>query len=154
MAPSALNWNVIDQLRQGLSVPFVLKGIMTPEEADAAVKHGVQGIVVSDYGGLLSKGMAPAIEVLPSIVDAGRRTGSGSRRWKLSPRLRCLQGAGLRRDCGHVGPAGHVGPGRLRRGRSAIRGGDAADRLGRDFGQCGTPTIKSITRAHVKIHQA
>jgi 4-hydroxymandelate oxidase len=35
-----------------------------------AIKRGVQGIVVSNYGGLLSPGMASSMEMLPSIADA------------------------------------------------------------------------------------
>ncbi len=70
MARPAINWNVIDQLRKGLNVPVLIKGIMTPEEAGAAIKRGVQGIVVSNYGGLLTPGMVSSMEMLPSITDA------------------------------------------------------------------------------------
>jgi 4-hydroxymandelate oxidase len=68
--PPALNWGVIDQLRKGINVPFLIKGIVTPEEADAAIRHGVQGIVVSNYGGLLTPGTAPPMEMLSSIAKA------------------------------------------------------------------------------------
>ncbi|MEO8053433.1 MAG: alpha-hydroxy-acid oxidizing protein [Acidobacteriota bacterium] len=154
MAPAALNWKVIDQLRQGLTVPFLLKGIMTPEEADAAVKAGVQGIVVSDYGGLLVKGMATPIEVLPSIVDA------------VGGRVPVLVDGSFRRGS-DVFKALAFGATAVMLGRPAMWGLAAygADGvqgvvemlqtdLGRDLGQCGTPTIKSIARAHVKIHLA
>jgi 4-hydroxymandelate oxidase len=66
----ALNWDAIDQLRKGIDVPFLIKGIMTPDEAETAIKRGVQGIVVSNYGGLLTPGMASSMEMLPSIADA------------------------------------------------------------------------------------
>ncbi len=66
----ALNWDVIDRLRKGTNVPLLIKGIMTPDEAETAIKRGVQGIVVSNYGGLLSPGMASSMEMLPSIADA------------------------------------------------------------------------------------
>src|SRR5207302_6320563 len=69
MSRPAVNWDVIDQIRKGIDVPVLIKGIMTPEEAEAAVKRGIQGIVVSNYGGLLTPGMAPAMEMLPSIAD-------------------------------------------------------------------------------------
>jgi isopentenyl diphosphate isomerase/L-lactate dehydrogenase-like FMN-dependent dehydrogenase len=67
---SSINWNGIDQVRKRVSVPVLIKGIMTPEETQEAVKRGIQGIVVSNYGGFLVPGMAPAIEMLPSISDA------------------------------------------------------------------------------------
>ena len=153
MAPAALNWNVIDQLRQGLSVPFVLKGIMSSEEADAAIKHGVQGIVVSDYGSLLTKGMAPAIEVLPSIVDA------------VGGRVPVLVDGSFRRGS-DVFKALAFGATAVMIGRPAMwglaaYGADGVQSvvemlqtdLGRDLGQCGTPTLKAISRAHVKVHQ-
>jgi 4-hydroxymandelate oxidase len=70
MSHPALNWNIIDQMRKGINVPVLIKGIMTPEEAEAAIKRGLQGIVVSNYGGLLTPGMASPMEMLPSIADA------------------------------------------------------------------------------------
>ena len=70
MSRPALNWDVIDQLRKGVNVPVLIKGIMTPEEANAAITRGVQGIVVSNYGGLLTPGMASSMEMLPLIADA------------------------------------------------------------------------------------
>ena len=66
----ALDWSVIDQLRQGLTVSVVLKGIMNPEEADTAVKRGVQGLIVSNYGGRFVQGLASPFAMLPSIADA------------------------------------------------------------------------------------
>jgi 4-hydroxymandelate oxidase len=64
-----LDWAWIDQVRQGLTAPFLLKGVMSPEEARAAVAKGVDGIVVSN-GGRRSPGLAAPIEMLPSVVDA------------------------------------------------------------------------------------
>jgi 4-hydroxymandelate oxidase len=65
-----LDWSAIDRLRQGLSVPFLLKGIMSPEEARTAVQKGVQGIIVSSYSPRRARGVAQPIEVLPSVADA------------------------------------------------------------------------------------
>jgi isopentenyl diphosphate isomerase/L-lactate dehydrogenase-like FMN-dependent dehydrogenase len=54
MSRPALNWDMLDQLREGINVPVLIKGIMTPEEADAAIRRGARGIAVSSYGGLLT----------------------------------------------------------------------------------------------------
>ena len=114
----------------------------------------VQGIVVSDYGSLLTKGMAPAIEVLPSIVDAvGGRVpvlvdGSFRRGSDIFKALAFGATAVYDRT------PGHVGFGRVRRGRCAVGSRDVPDGVGRDLGPCGTPTLKAISRAHVKVHQA
>jgi isopentenyl diphosphate isomerase/L-lactate dehydrogenase-like FMN-dependent dehydrogenase len=62
------NWRAIEQLRQGLGVPVLLKGVMTPEDAKRAIERDIKGLVVSD-GGL--SGVRPApMDVLPSVVDA------------------------------------------------------------------------------------
>ena len=51
-------------------LPFLLKGIMTPEGARKAVETGAYGIVVSNHGGrVLDHTPAPA-EMLPAIRDA------------------------------------------------------------------------------------
>jgi len=66
----AMDWSWVDRLRQGITVPLVLKGIMSPEEAETAVKRGVQGLVVSSHGGRFAGGLAAPIDLLPSIADA------------------------------------------------------------------------------------
>jgi isopentenyl diphosphate isomerase/L-lactate dehydrogenase-like FMN-dependent dehydrogenase len=63
------DWSAIDRLRLGLKIPVVLKGIMSPEEARAAIGKGIDGIVVSSHG-QPGSGMAASIEVLPAIAEA------------------------------------------------------------------------------------
>jgi isopentenyl diphosphate isomerase/L-lactate dehydrogenase-like FMN-dependent dehydrogenase len=62
-----LDWKTIDQLRSGVTVPVLIKGIRTVEDAKAAIQRGVQGIVVSNYG---AAAKPATIETLPAIVDA------------------------------------------------------------------------------------
>jgi isopentenyl diphosphate isomerase/L-lactate dehydrogenase-like FMN-dependent dehydrogenase len=64
------DWAALDVLRKGLTVPFLLKGVMNPAEARAAVERGWQGIVVSNYRGPGATGLVSSIEVLPTIVEA------------------------------------------------------------------------------------
>ena len=54
---------------------LIVKGILTPQDAERAIAKGADGIVVSNHGGRnFDSSMAP-IAVLPSIVDAvGHRT--------------------------------------------------------------------------------
>jgi isopentenyl diphosphate isomerase/L-lactate dehydrogenase-like FMN-dependent dehydrogenase len=68
-APVAVNWAAVDSLKQGLTVPVIVKGITTPADATAALSHGAQGLIVSNYGGLLTTKDAPILD-LASIVDA------------------------------------------------------------------------------------
>jgi lactate 2-monooxygenase len=46
-----ITWPDLEWLRAQLSVPLLLKGIVTAEDALLAVEHGVDGIVVSNHGG-------------------------------------------------------------------------------------------------------
>nr|WP_321464949.1 alpha-hydroxy-acid oxidizing protein [uncultured Desulfobulbus sp.] len=68
-------------------LPFILKGIMTADEAEAAVKAGAAAIVVSNHGGRVLDFTPGAAEVLPEIAarvkgkalifaDGGVRSGS------------------------------------------------------------------------------
>jgi isopentenyl diphosphate isomerase/L-lactate dehydrogenase-like FMN-dependent dehydrogenase len=56
-------------------LPFLVKGIMTPDEAETAVAAGAAGIVVSNHGGRILDHTPGAAEVLPDIARAvGGRT--------------------------------------------------------------------------------
>jgi 4-hydroxymandelate oxidase len=63
-------WRDLDWLRSITSLPIVLKGIQTPEDAALAAQNGVSGIVVSNHGGYNLPGVAATIAVLPEIADA------------------------------------------------------------------------------------
>ena len=49
---------------------FVLKGVMTPDEAVLAVEAGCDGLVVSSHGGRVLDHMPGTADVLPAIADA------------------------------------------------------------------------------------
>jgi isopentenyl diphosphate isomerase/L-lactate dehydrogenase-like FMN-dependent dehydrogenase len=66
----SLSWKDIDWLRSFTSLPIIVKGIMTTEDARIALDHGVAGIVVSNHGGRQLDGAPATIEALPEIVDA------------------------------------------------------------------------------------
>lgn len=50
--------------------PVAVKGILTGEDARAAVDHGADGIIVSNHGGRQLDGALSAIRALPEVVDA------------------------------------------------------------------------------------
>ena len=143
-APAEPDWAAIDGLRQGLSVPLVVKGIMTPAEAKTALQHGVQGIVVSNWGGA-SKG-APIL-ALASIVDAVAREGAGADGRQRAVRNGRREGAGVRGAGGADCAAGDVGAGGLRGRRRADGGRDAADRTRPGDGDDGQSRRRSHSRA-------
>lgn len=65
-----LTWDSLSWLRSITSLPILLKGILTAEDASLAVQHGVAGIIVSNHGGRQLDGVMPSIEALPEVVEA------------------------------------------------------------------------------------
>lgn len=66
----SLTWEALDWLRGVAKLPIVVKGILTGEDAALAVKHGADGIIVSNHGGRQLDGVAATIEALPEVVRA------------------------------------------------------------------------------------
>ena len=58
------------KIKESTDLPFILKGIMTPEEAELAVEAGVDAIVVSNHGGRVLNHTLGVAEVLPAIARA------------------------------------------------------------------------------------
>ena len=69
-ADCATTWPVLKDLKAATSLPIVVKGILTAEDARMAVAHGAAAIVVSNHGGRQLDGVAATLEVLPEIVTA------------------------------------------------------------------------------------
>ena len=65
-----LTWESLAWLRSLTSLPLLLKGILTAEDAALAVEHGVAGIIVSNHGGRQLDGAIASIEALPEVVEA------------------------------------------------------------------------------------
>ena len=77
----------IKEIVASTDLPFILKGIMTADEAELAVQAGVDAIVVSNHGGRVLDQTLGSADVLPEIaakvkgkvkilVDGGIRTGA------------------------------------------------------------------------------
>jgi isopentenyl diphosphate isomerase/L-lactate dehydrogenase-like FMN-dependent dehydrogenase len=65
-----VTWESLAWLRSLTSLPFVLKGILTAEDAALAVKQGIEGIIVSNHGGRQLDSVPASIEAIPEIVAA------------------------------------------------------------------------------------
>jgi len=65
-----LTWDDLDWLRGLVSVPLLVKGAVTAEDAELALAHGVDGIVVSNHGGRQVDGAVAALDALVEIRDA------------------------------------------------------------------------------------
>ncbi len=62
----------LGELVAATSLPFIVKGVMTREEAELAVAAGAAAIVVSNHGGRVLDHTPGAAEVLPGIAAAVR----------------------------------------------------------------------------------
>lgn len=60
----------IKEVVQSTKLPFILKGVMTAEDALLAVETGASAIVVSNHGGRVLDQTPGVCDVLPEIVDA------------------------------------------------------------------------------------
>ena len=69
MYPLAMNWDVVKRLRDTVKVKLLIKGIVTREDAQLAVEHGVDGVIVSNHGGRAEDTLRPTIESLPEVLD-------------------------------------------------------------------------------------
>jgi lactate 2-monooxygenase len=66
----SLSWDDLGFLRDRTRLPILLKGILHPADALAAVEHGMDGIVVSNHGGRQVDGAIATMDALPGVVDA------------------------------------------------------------------------------------
>jgi lactate 2-monooxygenase len=72
---AALTWADLAFLRRHTRLPFLLKGILHPDDARKALDHGAAGVIVSNHGGRQLDGAVAALDALPGIVEAvGGRT--------------------------------------------------------------------------------
>jgi len=69
---SALSWDEVKRYKDKHSLPLILKGIATVEDAKLAVKHGVDVVYVANHGGRqLDHGLG-STAVLPHVIKAVR----------------------------------------------------------------------------------
>jgi isopentenyl diphosphate isomerase/L-lactate dehydrogenase-like FMN-dependent dehydrogenase len=145
-----LGWGELERLVAESSLPVLVKGLVTAEDAELAVAHGAAGVVVSNHGGR-QLDRAPATgDALPEVVDA------------VAGRATILVDGGIRRGV-DVAIALALGADAVMVGRPAIWGLAAAGSAG--VGQvlgllreeleltlalCGCTSPAALGRAHVR----
>ncbi|MFM9886722.1 MAG: alpha-hydroxy acid oxidase [Burkholderiales bacterium] len=83
----SVDWDFIRYMRDQWKKPLLVKGILHPADAELAVRHGLDGVVLSNHGGRQLDSAVSPIEVLPEIraavgkklklvVDSGIRRGT------------------------------------------------------------------------------
>lgn len=67
---AGLSWDHVKRFKDTHTLPLIIKGIATAEDAMLAVQHGVEVVYVSNHGGRqLDHGLG-SVAVLPSILEA------------------------------------------------------------------------------------
>ena len=67
---ASLTWDDIDKIKNFTSLPVMLKGIATSEDASIGIEHGVDSIWVSNHGGRQLDHGKGSLDILPEVVDA------------------------------------------------------------------------------------
>jgi 4-hydroxymandelate oxidase len=150
--PQRVDWTAVDAIRKGIDVPVLVKGIATPDDARLALKHDVQGLIVSNYGGLLGSVKDAPILALPAIVDA------------VQGNVPVLVDGSFRRGTDIV-KALAFGARAVLVGRPAMWGLAAYGATGvqgvletlqtdlaRYMGMCGVSTVKALDRSVLRVH--
>jgi lactate 2-monooxygenase len=65
-----LTWSDLDWLREQTSLPILVKGVLTADDAERALGHGVDGVIVSNHGGRQVDGAVAALDALVEVRDA------------------------------------------------------------------------------------
>lgn len=124
-----MDWDFVKRLRDFTRVKLVLKGIVTGEDAALAVRHGVDGIIVSNHGGRSEASNRATIDCLPEVVTA------------VDERVPVIVDSGFRRGS-DVFKAIALGARAVAVGRPYLWGLAA-------FGQEGVEAVLSILRAEL-----
>ena len=66
----SMSWEDVDMVRAHWKGRLILKGVLHPDEASQAVKHGVDAIIVSNHGGRQLNGAIASVRALPAVVKA------------------------------------------------------------------------------------
>lgn len=67
---NALTWDYVSRLRGLVKTRLLVKGVMTAEDADLAIRRGVDGIIISNHGGRSEDSLIGTLDVLPEIASA------------------------------------------------------------------------------------
>ncbi len=66
----SVTWKDVEWVRARWDGPLIIKGVLDPDDARAAVDSGAQAIVVSNHGGRQLDGAVSSARALPPIADA------------------------------------------------------------------------------------
>lgn len=113
----SLSWPDIAKLRDLWPGTFIVKGIMSPQDAVLAFKHGADAVVLSNHGGRNLDSSLSTIEVLPEMVAA------------VGPGARIILDSGIRRGA-DIAKALALGAHGVLIGRAPLYGAAVAGQAG------------------------
>ncbi|WP_205699545.1 alpha-hydroxy acid oxidase [Conexibacter sp. SYSU D00693] len=67
---AALRWSDLRWVAETAQLPVLVKGVLTAQDAEAALAHGAAGVVVSNHGARQLDGVVPTAVALPEVVEA------------------------------------------------------------------------------------
>ena len=65
-----LTWDDLDWLRAETTLPLLVKGVLTADDARRAFDHGVDGVIVSNHGGRQVDGAVASLDALVEVRKA------------------------------------------------------------------------------------
>jgi isopentenyl diphosphate isomerase/L-lactate dehydrogenase-like FMN-dependent dehydrogenase len=65
-----MTWDYVAWLKSASSLPVILKGILSPQDAALAVERGADAVVVSNHGARQLDSVVATIDALPDVIDA------------------------------------------------------------------------------------
>jgi 4-hydroxymandelate oxidase len=67
---ASAGWGDLGWLRSFTSLPLVLKGVLRVDDAERAVEHGIEGLIVSNHGARQLDGVPATLDALGPIASA------------------------------------------------------------------------------------
>ncbi len=144
-----LDWAELEALTSDSSLPVLVKGVMTAEDAVLAADRGAAGVIVSNHGGRQLDGVASTVEAVGEVAEA------------VGDRVEVLMDGGVRRGTDVV-TALALGARAVLVGRPAVWGlaaggtdgakrvlGLLRDELELALALCGCSAPEAVSRAHV-----
>lgn len=124
-------WEFVDRLKATTKMKVFVKGIVTREDAELALQHGVDGMFVSNHGGRAENSLRATITSLPEVVQG------------VAGRVPIICDGGFRRGT-DVFKAMALGASSIGIGRPYIWGLGA-------FGQEGVETVLTLLRNELEL---
>lgn len=66
---TVFTWDELEFIKRHTPLPVLLKGVTHPEDVRLALRHGIDGIVVSNHGGRQLDGAIATLDALPPILE-------------------------------------------------------------------------------------